>query len=59
MRQQIRRLIDTHPVPAFFVLPSLDQWATIRTVTADTVKSNVNASREKLLADEDREQDTE
>jgi len=38
---------------------SLDQWATIRTVTADAVKSNVNAAREKLLADEDREQDSE
>jgi DNA-directed RNA polymerase specialized sigma24 family protein len=31
------------------------QWADIRGVTADAVRSNVNSAREKLLAEEDRE----
>jgi hypothetical protein len=34
---------------------TLEQWAGIRAVTADAVRSNVNAAREKLLAEEDRE----
>ena len=31
------------------------QWADIRGVTEDAVRSNVNSAREKLLAEEDRE----
>jgi hypothetical protein len=31
------------------------QWADIRGVTGDAVRSNVNSTREKLLAEEDRE----
>jgi hypothetical protein len=31
------------------------QWADIRSVTEDAVRSNVNSAREKLLAEEDRE----
>jgi len=34
---------------------TLEQWAGIRVVTVDAVRSNVNAAREKLLAEEDRE----
>jgi hypothetical protein len=34
---------------------TLEQWVGIRAVTADAVRSNVNAAREKLLAEEDRE----
>ena len=35
------------------------QWADIRGVTEDAVRSNVNSAREKLLAEEDRESDGE
>jgi hypothetical protein len=31
------------------------QWAAIRDVTEDAVRSNVNSAQEKLLAEEDRE----
>ncbi|GAB6862835.1 hypothetical protein JCM17092_29240 [Haloplanus litoreus] len=31
------------------------QWAAIRGVTEDAVRSNINSAREKLLAEEDRE----
>ena len=31
------------------------QWADIRGVTEDAVRSNINAAREKLLAEEDRD----
>ena len=31
------------------------QWADIRGVTEDAVRSNVNSAREKLLAEEDRD----
>jgi hypothetical protein len=31
------------------------QWADIRDVTEDALRSNVNAAREKLLAEEDRD----
>jgi len=34
---------------------TLDQWAGIRGVTGDAVRSNINSAREKLLAEEDRE----
>jgi len=34
---------------------TLSQWADIRSVTEDAVRSNVNSAREKLLAEEDRE----
>ena len=38
---------------------SLDQWANIRSVTADAIRSNINAAREKLLAEEYREPNNE
>jgi hypothetical protein len=34
---------------------AIGQWARIRDVTEDAVRSNINAAREKLLAEEDRE----
>jgi hypothetical protein len=34
---------------------TIAQWAYIRGVTEDAVRSNVNSAREKLLAEEDRE----
>jgi hypothetical protein len=34
---------------------NIAQWAAIRGVTEEAVQSNVNAAREKLLAEEDRE----
>jgi len=34
---------------------SIAQWSNIRGVTEDAVRSNVNAAREKLLAEEDQE----
>lgn len=34
---------------------TVGQWADIRAVTEDAVRSNINAAREKLLAEEDRE----
>ena len=34
---------------------TIAQWADIRGVTEDAVRSNVNSAREKLLAEEDRE----
>ncbi|WP_048075357.1 hypothetical protein [Haloquadratum walsbyi] len=34
---------------------TVGQWADIRAVTEDAVQSNINAAREKLLAEEDRE----
>jgi hypothetical protein len=33
----------------------IGQWAQIRDVTEDAVRSNINSAREKLLAEEDRE----
>jgi hypothetical protein len=34
---------------------TVGQWADIKAVTEDAVQSNINAAREKLLAEEDRE----
>jgi uncharacterized protein YoaH (UPF0181 family) len=34
---------------------TLSQWARIRGVTEEAIRSNINSAREKLLAEEDRE----
>ena len=38
---------------------TITQWADIRGVTEDAVRSNVNSAREELLAEEDRESNEE
>ena len=34
---------------------TISQWARIRDVSEEAIRSNVNSAREKLLAEEDRE----